>query len=216
MNSLTILCDFDGTITIADTGVVALDYFSDEEWRYYDKLLEREEITLEECIKTQFEMLKGRKTEILDLIIKKVELRPNIEEFIEFCHKNNIFFIVLSAGLDFVIEYFMSQFPSSKNIPIYAPTTQFLNGKVKIIFPDLKSNNSKNFKQDIVKKYSTKNTTVIYIGNGLSDFEGVRTSDFAYVVKDSKLDTLCKKEAIPHKEFTDFLEVINDIKSRFF
>jgi 2-hydroxy-3-keto-5-methylthiopentenyl-1-phosphate phosphatase len=30
MKNLVILCDFDGTITIEDTGVVALDNFTDE------------------------------------------------------------------------------------------------------------------------------------------------------------------------------------------
>lgn len=215
MKNLNVLCDFDGTITIEDTGVVALDYFSDGDWRYYDDLLEREVITLEECIKRQFEMLKGKKTEILDLIIKKVKLRPNIKKFLDFCHKNNITFIVLSAGLDFAIEYFMSQILTSKKIPIYSPQTQYSNGKIKITFPELESKISKNFKQDIVKKYKTKNSIIIYIGNGLSDFEGVRISDFAYVVRNSKLANLCEKEALDHKEFTDFLEIIYDLKNRF-
>lgn len=55
----------------------------------------------------------------------------------------------------------------------------------------------------------------IYIGNGLSDFEGVRAADFSYVVKESKLAKLCRTEHIPHKEFIDFAEIINDLEKRF-
>lgn len=87
MNELVILCDFDGTITIEDTGVVALDYFSDQDWRYYDRLLEDEKMTLEECITTQFEMLAGQKLEILEIIIERVRVRPNAKKFINFCYK---------------------------------------------------------------------------------------------------------------------------------
>jgi 2,3-diketo-5-methylthio-1-phosphopentane phosphatase len=215
MNNIIVLCDFDGTITIEDTGVVALDNFTDEDWRYYDELLEQEEITLEECIKTQFEMLEGKKEEILEVLIKSVRVRPNAERFIEFCHQNNIPFVILSAGLDFAINYYKEKFNNSHNIPIYAPKAEFLNNKVRLSFPPLEDEKSKNFKQDIVLKYNKKNNISIYIGNGLSDFEGVRVADFAYVVKDSKLANLCNKEEIAHKEFADFAEIITDIKNRF-
>jgi 2-hydroxy-3-keto-5-methylthiopentenyl-1-phosphate phosphatase len=178
-------------------------------------LLESEEITLEECIKTQFEMLKGNKEEILEVLIKSVNLRPNTEKFIEFCHQNNIPFIILSAGLDFAINYYMEQFNNSYNIPLYSPKTEFLNNKVRLTFPPLEDKKSKNFKQDIVLKYNKIDNISIYIGNGLSDFEGVRVADYAYVVKNSKLANLCKEEEITHMEFVDFMEIITDMKNRF-
>jgi len=216
MNEIVILCDFDGTITVEDTGVVALDYFTEQDWRYYDTLLEQQKMTLEECIKTQFEMLDGQKSKILEIIKERVSVRPNAKKFINFCYQKDINLIILSAGLDFAIEYFMEQIDSNQNISIYSPKTSFIDNKLVITFPNLNYEDSKNFKEDIVKKYKKDVNYSIYIGNGLSDFEGVRAANFSYVVNKSKLANLCKTEHIPHKEFQDFAEIIEDIEKRFF
>ncbi|MBD3197702.1 MAG: HAD-IB family phosphatase [Candidatus Lokiarchaeota archaeon] len=215
MKEFSILCDFDGTITIEDTGVVALDNFSQGDWRHYDRLLEQDKISLEGCIITQFEMLKGKKKEILELLQKKITIRCNIMEFLEFCKLNEIPFIILSAGLDFVIEYFISKIAKSMEIPVYSPKTHYIHEKLNISFPNKIFNDSKNFKEDIVRKYMENSETIIYIGNGLSDFEAVRVADYSYVVKNTKLAKMCAREKIPFEEFEDFNEIITSITKKY-
>jgi 2-hydroxy-3-keto-5-methylthiopentenyl-1-phosphate phosphatase len=215
MNQLVILCDFDGTITIEDTGVIALNQFSSGDWQYYDTLLEEGKITLEECIKSQFEMIQGQKSEILEYIEQNVSIRSHVLEFIDLCRQTNIPFVILSAGIDFIIEYIMDQYKFPKDIPVYCPRTSFLNNHLHVSFPKLNFDDSKNFKEDIVRKYNTEKNTCIYIGNGLSDFEGVRGADFSYVVKNSKLADLCKKENISHQDFSDFNQILKDVKLRY-
>ena len=45
--------------------------------------------------------------------------------------------------------------------------------------------------------------------DGLSDFGAVRSADFSFAIRDSKLADSCKKEGIDYKEISDFQEVID-------
>ncbi|TXT61039.1 MAG: hypothetical protein BAJALOKI2v1_50007 [Promethearchaeota archaeon] len=215
MSDLTLLCDFDGTITEKDTGVVALDNYSTGDWLYYEKLIEEGRISLEECIKAQFGLLEGKKEEILEVVENEVSFREGFKEFKEFCFDNSLPLVVLSAGLDFIIHHYMKRIDPNGRIPIYSPKTHFDNGKVSISFPEKHFEDSKNFKTDIVNKFKKEGTKIIYIGDGLSDYEAVRVADFSYVVKGTKLAQQCVSENIPHREFTNFSEITEEVKNNY-
>jgi 2-hydroxy-3-keto-5-methylthiopentenyl-1-phosphate phosphatase len=211
---VTILCDFDGTITKKDTGVVALENYSTGDWLYYEKLIEEGKISLEECIKAQFGLLEGKKEIILETVEKKVSFRNGFEDFMEFCFRNSIPLVILSAGLDFIIHHYMKKVDPESKIPIYSPQAHFNNGNVSITFPEKISENSKNFKTDIAMKYKRESDKIIYIGDGLSDYEAVRVVDFSYVVEGTKLAEQCINENIPHKKFSTFYEIIEDLHTQ--
>ena len=211
---VTILCDFDGTITEKDTGVVALDNYSKGDWLYYESLIEEGKITLEECIKAQFGLLRGKKKVILETVEKEVSFRKGFKEFKDFCIRNSIPLVILSAGLDFIIHHYMKKVDPEGKIPIYSPKTHFNNGKVSITFPEKLSEDSKNFKTDIAMKYKRESDKIIYIGDGLSDYEAVRVVDFSYVVEGTKLAEQCINENISHKTFSTFYEIIKELKTQ--
>jgi 2-hydroxy-3-keto-5-methylthiopentenyl-1-phosphate phosphatase len=64
-------------------------------------------------------------------------------------------------------------------------------------------------------KYKKNNDKVLYIGDGLSDYEAVRVADFSYVVEGTKLAEQCIEENIPHKKFSTFFEIINELKNSY-
>jgi len=52
------ILDFDGTVVYEDVFERLLDEFTKEDWRYYDYLVEKGELSLEEAVSKQFDLIK--------------------------------------------------------------------------------------------------------------------------------------------------------------
>lgn len=104
--SLVVLCDFDGTAVDIDTCVFILSKFAEAEWKIFDTQFEKGEITLEECLRKQFSLVKAPKAIILEETERVMSARLNFEKLIEYCREHKISLILVSAGLDFVIKDF--------------------------------------------------------------------------------------------------------------
>jgi len=119
-----ILCDFDGTITLEDTCVKILRQFVEENWEQYDTLLENGQISLHDCMQVQFGMIKAAKSSIVESL-GHIPLREGFGEFVQFCNSQRIPLIIVSAGLDFVIEAVLNLHHIT--LPIIAAKTSFDN-----------------------------------------------------------------------------------------
>ena len=85
---LAVLCDFDGTIAEIDTAVIVFNKFIDGNWRSFNEQLDRGEITLEQCMREQFSMIKAPKSVILDELDLDVAFRPGFEGLVQYCIEN--------------------------------------------------------------------------------------------------------------------------------
>ena len=104
---VVVLCDFDGTITKIDTAEFVLAKFAHGNWQDFNKQLESSKITLEETLRMQFALVKASRAQILDALKNAVTFRPDFAELAEYCSKNSIPLVIVSAGLDFVIKHFL-------------------------------------------------------------------------------------------------------------
>jgi len=206
-----LLCDFDGTIVTIDTCEFLLDTFVKEDWRAFNTFLERGEITLEECTRAQLSMLNLSEEEALEALEKVTSFRPHFTELVDHCVAQGIRFIVVSGGLDFVIKHFLRVGGLEKPVRVHSATSRITRDGIELSFPELVDCTSLDFKEDLFKQYNKQGFRTIYVGDGLSDFNAVRRADFLFVIKDSKLAELCKRENLPHCEITDFQEVIKSL-----
>jgi 2-hydroxy-3-keto-5-methylthiopentenyl-1-phosphate phosphatase len=206
-----LLCDFDGTIVTIDTCEFLLDTFVKEDWRTFNTFLERGEITLEECTRKQLSMLNISEEEALKALEKVTSFRPHFTELVDLCDAQGICFVVVSGGLDFVIKHFLGTQDLEKLVRVYTATSRITSNGIELSFPEFVDCTSLDFKEDLVKQYNEQGFRTIYVGDGLSDFNAVRRVDFLFVIKDSKLAELCKRERIPHREITNFHEVIKSL-----
>ena len=102
-----VLSDFDGTITEIDTAVIVFNKFINGNWRIFNEQLDRGEITLEQCMREQFSMIKAPKSVILNELELDNSFRPSFEELVHFCIDDQVPFEIVSAGLDFVINHLL-------------------------------------------------------------------------------------------------------------
>ncbi len=209
---LVVLCDFDGTIAMVDTGIFVLDRFGHGDWKNLDTQYERGQITLEECLKKQFSRVVATREEILVELDKAVTFRPNFEPLIRYCKKKAIPFVIVSAGLDFVIHHFLRQKEWEDLVETYTAKTQVTANGIDFIFPKLFDQTSVDFKQDQVRHYRTRGKTVIYIGNGSTDYAAATNADYPFAITGSRLAELCEHQGHRCTFMADFLTVAETIR----
>jgi len=209
---LAVLSDFDGTITETDTTATVFNKFINGDWRIFNEQLDRNEITLEQCMREQFSMIKAPKQAILNESELDAAFRPGFEELVHFCRDNQVPFEIVSAGLDFVIGHLLEVRGLDGMIKVRAARTRFTRDGIEMDSIEFHDRNSIDFKEDLLNYYKNKGYFVLFIGDGMSDKGAARSADYVFVIKGSRLVEFCKKEGINHQEISDFQEVIARIK----
>jgi 2-hydroxy-3-keto-5-methylthiopentenyl-1-phosphate phosphatase len=139
-------------------------------------------------------------------------VRLNFDKLTQFCKTQKIPLVIVTAGLDFVINHFLERKRLRKLVKVYAPKSRITAKGIKFSFPKLFDEASINFKDDLVRYYKRLGKKTVYIGDGFADFNAARNADFSFAIKDSKLAELLKNDRIPHKEISDFLEVVEALR----
>lgn len=196
VTNLVVLCDFDGTITRIDAVEYVLAKLAQGDWKLFEKQYQRGEITLEDCLRKQLSLVRASKTQILNELGDQIVPRPHFGELVECCKKNGIPLIIVSAGLDFVIKHFLELNSWQSSVETYAAKTRFGTNGMEFKFPRLFDKKSANFKEDLVKHHRDQGETVIYVGDGVSDYAAVKNASLPFVVKGSKLAKICEDHGL--------------------
>lgn len=210
--NLVVLCDFDGTITTIDTAEWVLARFARGDWRLFDRQFENGEITLEECLNRQFSLVRASRKQILEELNDLVTFRTNFKKLAEYCRENRVPFIIVSAGLDFVIKHFLRINDCLDLVEVYAAKTEFSANGIRFTFPTLFDRTSDNFKHDLVRRDKSQGREAIYIGDGLADYAAAKDADYSFVIEGSRLAKLFKSHGIPCTNIIDFKDVIEAIR----
>ena len=207
-----VLCDFDGTITEEDTTVTVFNKFIKGDWKTFNEQLDRGEITLEQCIREQFSMIKAPRSAILNEAELDIPFRSGFEELVHFCNDSRVPVEIVSAGLDFVINHLLEVRGLEGKAKVCAARTRFTGDGIEIDPVELHDGESVDFKRDLVEYYKDKKYFVFFIGDGMSDKGAVRGADYVFAIKGSRLAEFCRNEGIEHQEIGDFKEVTAKIR----
>jgi 2-hydroxy-3-keto-5-methylthiopentenyl-1-phosphate phosphatase len=212
MTNLAVLCDFDGTITIIDTAEFILAKFARGDWKAIEEQFERGKITLEECVKKQFLLVKASRKQILNELEKVVTFRPSFEELAKFCKNHAIPIIIVSAGLDFVIDHFLELKGWKDLVTTYTAKTRHSANGIEFTFPSLFDKTSVNFKHDLVRHRKSQGNKVIFIGDGSGDYSAAMEADFSFAIGGSRLAKLCESRGANCSNIDNFREVVEAIR----
>lgn len=212
MQKKIFLVDFDGTITINDLAEQILRKFASDKWLYYDSLFLQGKLSLEDTIINQYSLIDTPKNLILEYVDKTVSTRKNFSSFIDFCQKNNIPVVIISAGIDFTITHVLDRLGVLDKIQLVSVKTEYKeNGFLQVTKPKRYDLTVEDFKQDHVLYYKSQNYLVYHIGDGDSDYKAAESADFVFAVKNSTLSSKCQKGKFNYQEFSDFQEILEKI-----
>lgn len=203
---ITVITDFDGTITKGDFPVKLLDKYCKEEWRKYDILYRRGKLSLRELIELEVESLEVEPEELGEFAKKHLEFRSGFWEFYGSILDHGIKLMIVSEGLkEYITPFF------NPEIRIYANEMGMEDGKRTFVTPyaSEECRDCGNCKKNTVQAEKEKGNFVIYIGDGESDFCASQYADMRFA-RDALAMHLSKKgeEFILFDSFYDILDVI--------
>jgi len=205
-------CDFDGTITDKDVSFLLLDYFGDGSWRQMLKEYQDGKMSVGAFNRKAFAMIKADRETLLDMVFNsgKITIRPGFRELLDYCSAKGLDFAIVSNGQDFYIEAMLEDL-GIKNIEFFSARSRFSPEGllVKYIGPDGNEVEDR-FKDVYTELFLNRGYRVIYIGNGLSDFNPARLSYHAFATGD--LLSLCRKNNLDCTPFDDLNDVVKGLE----
>ena len=212
--NVVICCDFDGTITLADTGKVLLTNLTDKDWQYYDELVIKGKMGTREALVVQWGMIESTTTEEINKIVDGIEIDPSFIEFYDWIKKIGFKFLVLSDGFKTYINRILQNHKiqiAEKDIK--SNDMELIRGKFKLKFltPECE-HNCANCKYSQVKQFKDKGNKIIYIGDGLSDiFPARELADTIFAKENEDLARELKNDSrlITFNNFSDIKEIIS-------
>tara|TARA_B100000676_G_scaffold294530_1_gene332570 strand:- start:1734 stop:2399 length:666 start_codon:yes stop_codon:yes gene_type:complete len=208
--NITVLIDFDDTITTTNIAHIVLSEFAEPNWPEIRQQFIQGEIPPEGYFETPFENISAEKSIQTKHIQQHAIVRPGFVEFNNFCMENRINIIIVSRGLDYYIEAVLDKYEIT-NIPIYAVPTKFNGEKMKIIskYTDINCNQWGICKCSVLEKYRKTSDVIIYIGDGQNDLCPARKSNIIFA-RDALLRH-CKQENIAFYRFSDFTTIQTEV-----
>lgn len=208
---MIVQCDFDGTITMNNLSVLLRDKFAHGEWREVEADYFRGRLTVEQSNRKQYVLIKEPKKVLVDFVRQNIEVRPGFLEFIDFCRANGIRFVIVSSGLDFYIKTVLSNI-SAPALELYCGQTSFGKNGIAVTYLDPEGNRIEGgFKDSYLARLRNSGEPVVYIGDGLSDFDAASTAEYVFAIE--HLHTILSNATIQHYTFSDFNDIRKQIGS---
>lgn len=217
------VCDFDGTLVNDDMTDLILENFADNSWKNIENDWLNGKITAKQCMQQQIQLLSARISKnFLADFCKKIALQNGVLEFLQSRNKNNLPTIIVSDGIDFVIQTILEANQIDKKIPVFSNNLQILtntqNTNFDLRFPYFEPNclaQSGMCKCAVAKNFLQKHqiNKFFLVGDGLSDVCLAKQADFIFCRKNYKLSEFCKEQKLKCFEFTDFTEISNYLQN---
>jgi 2,3-diketo-5-methylthio-1-phosphopentane phosphatase len=209
-SKIAVLSDFDGTITTNNVLNSLYGKFAAPSYREILERWNRGEISTMEEIETVFATISASRAE-MESFLDTVTLDPGFPSLLKYCREAGIKFVIVSDGLVWYIEYILRHH-EIQEVSVYACEIQFEEGGYRFSYPwfDPSTPLRSVSKSTIVRDYQSWGYKVIFIGDGVSDFEAVQVADIVYA-RDVLLD-YTEDNGIQAREFSDMGDIIGDLK----
>ncbi len=206
---VTVLCDFDGTISPADLADFIFARFA-ACGLFYSIQWAKGLIDTREEILRSFATISAGPDEIA-AALAKVDVDPTFQELVDFARQTGFELAIVSDGLDWAIDVVLKSH-GIQGLPIYSNHVTFKSGRIACEFPwyDPSTPMSGVCKPLVVRRYRQGGGRLVYIGDGRSDREAVREVDLVFA-KDA-LAQYCREQGIAALEFSNFREICGQLQ----
>lgn len=206
IDNCAIFCDFDGTISQADTVNELLKKHGNDGWLEIENIWRAGLIGSKECMEGQLNCIPSISDAEFNAFLDNIEMDPHFKSFIERVQARNIDFYIVSDGFSLIINTLLVK-NNIFNVKIIANELNLINNKLVPSFPHTNEHcisKSGNCKCNTVKNLSP-NKQKIYIGDGYSDVCAIKHADLIFAKKD--LAEHCEKHFINYYNYNDFKDV---------
>ncbi len=205
----SVLCDFDGTISLQDTTDALLERFGRPGWRELEQRWRLGEIGSRECMAGQIELLQMTRSE-LDAHLDAVAIDPAFGAFVKAASAADMRLMVVSDGLDYAVRRVLSRHDLG-NLPVVAnQLTAVGDDRWRLGFPyGSVGCASGNCKCACADRAHGERERVLLIGDGTSDFCVADDADL--VLAKGRLAEHCRAVGIPHLVIAGFADALREL-----
>jgi len=202
-----VFCDFDETVTMRDVGTEILTRFGTpvafDIWKEFDAGRK----SPAECLRIACETVTNTSAEDMRALIEGQAIRSGFVEFTRFCNEGSIELRIVSDGFSIYIAQILEKY-SLGHIPVWTNTIELNSqGRFDVSFDHEREGCSHcaSCKCAGVINSSDDTDTIVYVGDGYSDWCPSMMADVVFARRDLKRH--CGELGIPHHPFEDFHEV---------
>jgi 2,3-diketo-5-methylthio-1-phosphopentane phosphatase len=204
---LAIFSDFDGTISHPDTLNFLAETFSSAEFRRgIGRQITSGEISLRDGIQQEVSAIRGTLEEVLRLLREHVQIDSAFPAFAAWCRQERIPLTILSAGIKDVIENLLGPYDLPQ-VKILANPLRIAQGRWSLEFLD--DTPWGHDKSRAVRQAKAEGYRAVFLGDGLSDRGAAEMADLVFAK--AGLARYCAEQQIPHRVFTSFSEVQDEL-----
>jgi 2-hydroxy-3-keto-5-methylthiopentenyl-1-phosphate phosphatase len=202
---VAILCDFDGTISRAETLGLLFRKFAASGMKHAERW-QRGEIDMREEIRATFSTVTASKTE-MEEALDEVDIETGFLDLYDYGRRAGYSFFIVSDGLEWYIDYILKRYGIS-DIPIFANRILFEDGGFRFEFPWFDDETPRRgvCKPLIARACRVQCEKLVYIGDGRSDIEIVHEADVVFAR--SWLAGYCYAKGLHAVEFHDWDELL--------
>ena len=204
----TILCDFDGTVSVEDTTDTLLERFGRDGWQALEDDWRAGRIGSRECMAGQVGLLDMDRVE-LDAHLDTRHVDGAFADFVASAQAQGLPVEILSDGLDYAIHRILARH-GLDSLPVTANALQTVSAREwRLAFPHASPScrvGSGTCKCARAAQAQGPRRKVLMIGDGASDFCVAEAADFVFAK--GKLVAHCIARNIPHVAISGFVEAL--------
>ena len=214
---LSLVLDFDGTITNRDIGVEVIKRFASPDWDEGLRRWRAGEFDQRQLMEWEFERLpSGRDAEMREFSLDKANVRPGLAALINLCRENDVPMEVVSNGMAFYVEAVLAR-EGLSDMAYVAPSPTF-NGMGPDAGPAVEFGDGIETcdrtglcKCARARRLRAGGRKIVFVGDGISDY-CIAEEEADFVIARSSLRDHCKEIGIEHVGFEDFNDVARQLE----
>ena len=209
--SPAVLTDFDDTAAVENVAELLLTRFGDPTWHDVRSRFRAGELTLNDYQEITFRNIQADRETMQGYVKEHAHLRPYFKELQGYCADHGIPLAIVSQGLDFYIEALLDK-EGVSHVPVHAVNTHFTGQGIAYEYRYARPGQEHlgNSKGLVVEGYKDRGHQVIYVGDGMSDFEAATKADLLFAHR--VLAEECQRRQIPYRPFKDFRDVLSALQ----
>ena len=202
LTDTSVFLDWDGTITLLDTGVHLLDRLAPESWRDIEGEYKSGAIGSRECLSRQWDLLPKDERLLRD-VAREVALDDGFRPLVDGLRKEGAEVTIVSDGYGFYAE----DVCRDAGLALLTNTVDFTTGVLD--FPNLDAccacSSCGTCKQAPIREAARRGRTTIFVGDGMSDRKAALLADVLFAK--ANLADWCDDVGQPFRRFWNLGDV---------
>lgn len=205
---LSIILDFDGTMTVDDIGNLVVEKFATPGWEdAYQKLLAGELAVRDAWAIEASHLRRQNEQEMVAHALEAARIRPGLSDFMAFADEREIEVEIASSGFSFYVDAILERARLSST-PRSRPVVRWADdGSGRLSFEEGARDCASTAlcKCARIWAHRRRGRQVVFVGDGMSDICAAGQADV--LLARSKLAEIARARAIPFTPFEDFNDV---------